>query len=223
MRFLLALTCAVCASASPIEVGPISLTGWGTLSNPDWSPAGGEGLGGLGLTLHASGANGKDTVLIDTPDIEVWGADFFQDVTLTGLVFDDLGGCTIWMAVPPRPYCSISIDGVTGFGAFHLGAGGGLVQVYAQPDGVSLLAEAQIINTRITATSVTYGPGNFYCPTCPGGSGSFMAQLVVDPQASQVPESSTWTLALIGLVTLFTASLRCRSSWNPNNCVCPLN
>lgn len=201
MKTLLAFIVTMPLMASALNVGPITLTGSGTLTNPDWSPAGGEGLGGLGLTLHASGTNGKDTVLIDTPDIEIWGADFFQDVTLTGLVFDDLGGCTVWMAIPPRPYCSISIDGITGFGAFsHLGSSNGLVQVYAQPGGL-LLAEAQIVNTRIDVASVSYAPGNFYCPTCPGGSGSWTAQLaVVDPPAD-VPEPGTAELFVV-LVTM---------------------
>ncbi len=196
--FLFALQLA----ASPIQTGPISLTGSGALTDPDYG-SGGEGLGGLGLSFHASGTNGPNTVLIDVPDIEIWGPDFFQDVYLQGqLVFDDLGGCTFWMSIPARPLCGITIDGTTGFGAFSsLGRGIGLVQVFDAPYG-TLLASASIVNTAIEVTSVTYGGGSAWCPECPNQTGSFVAQFAIADPPAGVPELSTLVLGLVGLAAL---------------------
>src|SRR5579859_4637061 len=116
--------------ASVIEVGPINLSGGGTLSDPDWASYGGEGFGGLGLVLHASGSNGADWVSIDTRDIELAPSDanYFQDLGLTSLVFDaGLNQCAVGLS-QLADYCNVSIDGITGYGSFtNLGGGNGIV------------------------------------------------------------------------------------------------
>jgi len=187
--------------ASVLEVGPISLTGSGTLTDPDCAPYGGECLGGLGLVINASGTNGIDTVSINSRDVELTANIDGQDFYLTNMSFDEgVNQCFLDFSYVVD-LCGVTIDGITGIGAFHLGGPNGLVQVYS-PTTLALLAEAQIVNTEIQLTSVTYGPGHVYCPTCPPGDGSFTATFaVVDPQAD-APEPGTVTLGLIGLAAL---------------------
>jgi hypothetical protein len=210
MKFLTAILFALQLAASPLEVGPISLVGYGTITNPDGSPLGGEGLGGLGFVLHASGSHGRDTVQIDTPDIEQWGPDTGQDFylgTAGPLILDSGGGCTFWMAIPPVPICNVVIDGISGFAMFSsIGGPQGLVQVYSQPGG-ALLAEAHIVNTAIQVTDVTYLQhlSGSPCPTCPPGYGSFTAQFAVVDPPTNAPEPGTFFLLLV--VALFVGNL----------------
>jgi hypothetical protein len=206
-------------SASPLVIGPISLTGSGTLSDPDYSGYGGEGFAGLGLVLHASGSNGADQVSIDTMDIELTGQDFFQDIYLQNMTFDagPFGPNACVVGVSAYNVCYATIDGITGFGAFSIGGGGGLIQVFADlhPGQFNdypgpLLAEAQIINTQIDVTGVTYSPGGFFCPTCPPfpdcqycppGQGRFTAAFAITDPPANVPEPGTgWPILWAALI-----------------------
>jgi len=202
MRTLLTFLFPLALWASPLETAPLGLTGYGTLSDPDCAPYGGECLGGLGLVIRASGTNGIDTVSINSRDVEITANIDGQDFYLTNLSFDEgVNQCFLYFSYVVD-LCGVTIDGITGIGAFHLGGPNGLVQVYSSTT-LALLAEARIVNTAIQVSSVTYGPGSTYCPTCPGGSGTFQAQLaVVDPPPASVPEPGTAAMGLIGLAAL---------------------
>jgi hypothetical protein len=202
-------------AAGVLEIGPIELTGSGTLSNPDQASYGGAGDGGLGLFLTASGSDGQDSVSLTVGDLELSGGAFFQDITLTNLFFDSGSPCAIQPGWGPT--CYATIDGISGLGSFsNIGAGLGLVQVYSVAGWGypgALLAEAQVLST-VAVTSVTYGLGGSWCPTCPkdqNGSGSFQATFdILDPPLppSNVPEpGSLW---LVGLALLGLATYRCR-------------
>ena len=192
--------------ASVISVGPINLSGGGTLSDPDYASYGGEGLAGLGLILHASGTNGNDSISIDTRDIELTPSDanYFQDLGLTNLVFDaGLSQCAVGLS-QLADFCNVSIDGITGYGSFtNLGGGNGIVQVFGMvgtpqfPYPGPLLAQAQVFSAA-EIMSVTYGLGGSYCPTCPAGTGSSLATFAILP----VPEPATGLLGLVAIAAL---------------------
>ena len=193
------------AMADPIMVGPIALTGSGVLTSPDFASYGGEGFSGMGMTLEASGSNGTDWVSINTWDIELFGSD--APFTLQNIALSAPGGvgsCVIpLLGEPMVDICNVVIDGISGLSDFtNIGGGIGLLQVY-DPTTRVLLAQAEITNTLVEVTDVTYGPGDGLCPTCPSGTapepgmGDFVADfLVVDPPS--VPEpSSLWLIPWI--------------------------
>jgi len=112
----------------------------------------------------------------------------------------------------PHYYCDVNINGISGFGAFsNIGGAIGTLQVFDQPYGGNLLAQAQITNTHIEINNVVYSPGFPQCPTCPSfegqfpGTGRFLASFaIIDPPAD-VPEPSSLLLLSSGLLLLFRA------------------
>jgi len=208
---------ALTVAASPILVGPIGLDGVGILTNPDCSQHGAECLGGLGLVFSASGPNGTDTVSIRVDSVAMTlfnSPHYLQDLNLQALVFDASSSMCGTYDSPghPRYYCDVSIDGISGFGAFsNIGGDIGTLQVFDKPYDGNLLAQAQIMNTHIEVTSVVYRPGFPQCPTCPSfeghfpGTGQFLATFAIVDAPADIPEPSSLILLSGGLLLLFRA------------------
>ncbi len=191
--------------ASPLIVGPISLTGSGSLSNDNAPGA----LGATEFTVHVSGSNGTDTVSLFT----IGGA-----IEVTPLAFPiPYVGESLHLAPPtpascvkqlgPTPFqsiCVVIIDGITGYGDFSLGlGGGGELDVYDSfLSDRNLLAKANITNTVVIVTDVS-------------NTGS---RIAADFEVvSNVPESSTAAMGLLGLGAILGLGYRkrCATSDSP--------
>ena len=193
-----------------LYVGPIFLTGSGSLYDPDPAPYGGEGIpGSRGVTFQASGSNGTDSVSINMGDLPL-GFDL-------GMLLPIVGDGTSVSASAPMciqgPFmtvlvCNAVIDGIGGLGAFtNIGGGIGWVQVYAiedipnVPRGIfpgPLLAQAEVISDAIF-TSVT--------PGAPDDNGPPIEfQSTFDIVSS--PEPSTGVMGFIGVAALACLGLR---------------
>jgi hypothetical protein len=184
------LVAALPLCATVLEVGPISLSGYGILTHPDFASYGGEGFGGYGVEIHASGTNGGDMVSINMRDIEIAN---FMGLSFSAVVTQCAVGLTTF-----SDYCGVVIDGIRGFGAFSgIGSGAGLLQVYTMPNGGPfnfpgpLLAEAQVYSSAQVTSVVPIGT-----------NGNFVENfdIVVPPiNDTNAPEPSAFALGLIGL------------------------
>jgi len=217
MKFLTvlaaSLVCSVCASASVLQVGPITLTGSGSFYDPDPGEIGEGFPGTLGLALNASGSNSVDSVSIHVYNINMC-CSYYPPVSGipslgSTIVFSaGVSSCLIGFSIVGIVECPATIDGITGVGAFTgLGGGMGTVQVYAALNCASqfgcqagaLLAQADVVTYSDVITSVSTAPLN--SPDNP----KFVSTFILQP----APEPSTLALGLLGLAVL--AGLRLRN------------
>ena len=182
--------------ASPILVGPIGLTGSGTLAAPDCTSYGAECFGGRQMTINASGSSNGHTVSINSGVIPLFSGLDNPPAIGTNLVFVAALSCAHPFAFGGIvDHCGVTIDGISAYSLFdNIGGGNGLLQVWSMPDGGGdLLAEAQIIS-YVTITS-NFNP----CPpVCIGGNigepSHWSATFDVNP--TPTPEPGTWLMGV---------------------------
>jgi hypothetical protein len=170
------------ASAGPISIGPIYMSGSGTYS---WAYGGGPDE-----VFSASGSNGSDSVSLWINE----GADL-QEFIFPGLpsVLTDAIDVDEWRG-------EATIDGISGEASFlawpfgnpaswWLGDGSGSISI-GDPSGKNLLATASLIG-YLDYTNVTE---TFIGTTLAGVTASFD----IDP----TPEPASWGLCLVGLAAV---------------------
>jgi hypothetical protein len=188
---VLVLLVAGIVRADPVlKAGPINLTGTGSVfynaGEVSWE-----------VVIHASGTNGTDTASINGGAFAQCCGGAQQTMFSAGISQCLLG------SVFPIDECSITIDGIGGFGTFtNIGGGVGLLQVFGfvrdpvlhtqNPDPSNLLAEATVFSSTVV-TGFTDPAGN---PFSPSSSETF--DLI-----AAAPEPSTGVLGLISLSVLF--------------------
>jgi hypothetical protein len=179
--------------ASPlILTNPIGISGGGSIYSPDCICGISEGItGSIGYSFGASGSNGTDTVSISVLDIT--GAPIFTVIGQPVILNE--GICPLQENL--QPYCTASIDGISGAGGYTaLGGGLGMIFVYSDNlpfPPLTLLAEAEVYSVGAITSIDNYTiTGCMF--TCP-------AEFFDEFTLSSTPEPST--LCSVGLALCF--------------------